>query len=139
VSVFLRSALVILVLLAITLALGIGRIQAFLDSPLSIEGEEYILEVKPGTSFAAVSRGLYESGVLAHPEWFRWYGRLTGKASRIHAGEYSIETGTSPRQLLEELIRGQVLLHSMTIIEGWRYRDLLGALRDHLENIQWDS
>ena len=128
---FYQAGLAFLVILGIAVVLGISRVDAFLDSALAIEGDEYILEVKPGTSFGAVSQELHESGVLAHPKWFRWYGRLTGKASRIHAGEYRILAGTSPRQLLEELIRGQVFLHSITIIEGWRYRDLLMALRDH--------
>lgn len=126
-----RAGLVGLAALAVFLGLTITRIDAFLDAPLTIEGDAYTLEVKPGSSFAAVSQDLYDRGVLEHPEWFRWYGRLTGRASRIHAGEYRIAPATSPRQLLEELVRGQVVLHSITIIEGWRYSDLLGALHDH--------
>jgi UPF0755 protein len=57
------------------------------------------------------------------------YARLKGLASAIKAGEYEIEPGTTPRALLEKLVTGQVLLHSFTIVDGWRVQDLLNALR----------
>jgi UPF0755 protein len=54
---------------------------------------------------------------------------LKGLASGIKAGEYEIEPGTTPRALLDKLVSGQVLLHSFTIVDGWRVQDLLNALR----------
>jgi UPF0755 protein len=47
----------------------------------------------------------------------------------VKAGEYEITPGTTPRDLLTEMVNGQVLLHSFTIIDGWRVQDLLDALR----------
>lgn len=124
-----QFAVTTLVLAGILVAVGISRLNAFLDTPLSMPAEQSVIDVKPGTSFAAVTQELSERGFLEHPHWLRWYGRLTGKASRIKAGEYRIKAGTSPRELLEELIGGQVYLHSLTIIEGWRFTDLLEALK----------
>jgi UPF0755 protein len=139
----LRIALALLVGLGLIAVFSAVKINAFLDTPLTIEGEQLILDVRPGTSFAALSQGLYERGALKHPNWFRWYGRLTGKASRVKAGEYQISAGTTIREFLDELLKGQVYLHSLTIIEGWKFVDLLAALRDHpavehtLQNEDW--
>src|SRR6202035_5567741 len=45
------------------------------------------------------------------------------------AGEYEIQVGTTPRELLTKMVNGQVLLHSFTIVDGWRVQDMLEALR----------
>ncbi|MGH8166861.1 MAG: endolytic transglycosylase MltG, partial [Woeseiaceae bacterium] len=46
-------------------------------------------------------------------------------------GEYRIEPGTTPPELLQKFVRGDVRLHSFTIVEGWTYRDLIGGLQSH--------
>jgi UPF0755 protein len=56
------------------------------------------------------------------------YARWKGTASAIKAGEYEIEPGVTPRGLLDKLVTGQVLLHSLTIVDGWRVLDLLTAM-----------
>jgi UPF0755 protein len=40
-----------------------------------------------------------------------------------------VQPGTTPRDLLTKMVNGQVLLHSFTIVDGWRVQDLLEALR----------
>jgi cell division protein YceG involved in septum cleavage len=49
----------------------------------------------------------------------------------VHAGEYFIEPGTTTAGLLDQFTRGDVLLYSFTIIEGWNQWDLLRALHAH--------
>jgi UPF0755 protein len=103
----------------------------FLDAPLAVPDQELIYDIAPGTSFAAVSNDLGERGIISHPRIFRWFARLTGDANRIHAGEYRIETGLTPSQLLQKFVSGEVQLYSFTIVEGWTYRDLISGLRRH--------
>ena len=67
--------------------------------------------------------------MVEQPRAWVLYARWKGLASAIKAGEYEIEPGTTPRSLLEKLVSGQVLLHSFTIVDGWRVQDLLAALR----------
>jgi UPF0755 protein len=61
------------------------------------------------------------------------YARWKGLATAIKAGEYEIEPGTTPRGLLEKMVSGQVLLHSFTIVDGWRVQDMLAALRQNAD------
>jgi UPF0755 protein len=57
------------------------------------------------------------------------YARWKRVATAIKAGEYEIQPGTTPRQLLEKIVSGQVVLHSLTVVDGWRVQDLLLAMR----------
>ncbi len=86
-------------------------------------------KVPAGARFAHVAADLASQGVIAQPRAWVLYARLKGLASAIKAGEYEIEPGTTPRALLEKFVSGQVLLHSFTIVDGWRVQDLLLALR----------
>jgi UPF0755 protein len=72
---------------------------------------------------------LAAQGVVANPRSWVVYARFAHLASAVKAGEYEIQPGTTPRELLLKMVNGQVLLHSFTIVDGWRVQDMLGALR----------
>jgi len=113
-------------------ALGVAvlglQVRQFLNSSMDIPEDSVVFEVPAGSAFASVSRELAGNGYIAHPDWFRWYARLTGQASAIHAGEYLINAGTTPRELLQMFVSGEVQLYSFTIVEGWTFRELVAAL-----------
>src|SRR6202047_174803 len=83
----------------------------------------------PGASFARVAAELAGQGVVANPRAWIVFARIRGLAPAVKAGEYEIQPGTTPRELLTKMVNGQVLLHSFTIVDGWRVQDLLDALR----------
>lgn len=118
----------LLVLGAALVALAVNR---FMDAEMAVPGDSVVFEVPSGAAFARISRDLAERGYIEHPDWFRWYARVTGEAAAVHAGEYLIEDGTTPRQLLRKFVDGDVRLYSFTIVEGWTFRDLIAALRDN--------
>jgi UPF0755 protein len=123
-----RYALVFCVLL-----LGSGSAVVWLgirslDEPLRLAAPVRF-KVIPGASFARVAAELAARGVIANPRTWVVYARLHGLASAVKAGEYEIQVATTPRELLTKMVNGQVLLHSFTIIDGWRVQDMLGALR----------
>lgn len=87
--------------------------------------------VPPGAGLRQVSARLHEEGIVSAPEFFHWYARALGKAASIRAGEYRIEPGISAAQLLDQLVSGEVVLHTLTVVEGWTFRQMQAALRDH--------
>jgi UPF0755 protein len=99
-----------------------------LDEPLRV-ATPVRFKVVPGTSFARVAADLASRGVIANPRAWVLYARVRGLAPAVKAGEYEIQAGTTPRELLAKMVSGQVLLHSFTIVDGWRVQDMLGALR----------
>ncbi len=101
-----------------------------LDEPVSLHAA-LVFTVQPKSSFARVANELAAQGVIGQPRAWVWYARFKGLASAVKAGEYQIEPGITPRELLSKMVSGQVLLHAFTIVDGWRVADLLEALRHH--------
>jgi UPF0755 protein len=134
-KIYYGSAVVAALVAVAVIVLGWQTVR-FLDTPLTVPDQGLIYDIAPGTSFAAVSNDLGERGVVSHPQIFRWFARLTGDASRVHAGEYRIEAGLTPPDLLQKFVSGDVQLYSFTIVEGWTHHDLLSGLRRHEAVVQ---
>jgi peptidoglycan lytic transglycosylase G len=99
-----------------------------LDEPVRLAAPVRF-KVAPGASFARIAAELSAQGVIAHPRAWVLFARLRNLAPAVKAGEYEIQPGITPRELLAKMVNGQVLLHSFTIVDGWTVRDLLEALR----------
>ena len=103
-----------------------------LNKPLPFSESE-TLKVKPGQSLKSLSRELTAKGWLKHPYYFDFEARRQDVASQLKAGEYVISQETTPRQLLEVLVKGKVKQYSMTIPEGWTFKQILDAIRNNPE------
>jgi UPF0755 protein len=99
-----------------------------LDEPVRLTAPVRF-KVAPGASFARIAAELAAQGVIVHPRAWVVYARLRNLAPAVKAGEYEIQPGITPRELLTKMVNGQVLLHSFTIVDGWTVRDLLEAMR----------
>ena len=119
------------VLLLLVAGSFLAHVDAQLDKPLAIGAEGQLLVVKPGSALAAVTRELAAAGSLDHPAYLNWYARARGTATQIQAGEFFLTPSTTPRSLLEQLVSGEVHLHQLTILEGWRAAQMLAAVREH--------
>ena len=89
---------------------------------------EVQLDIAPGSSVRQVASALAREGVINYPRVFEIWVRLGGKAARIQAGEYLFQPRTSPRQVLASLVNGRVLLHTVTLVEGWTYQETIRRL-----------
>ncbi|MEO5624306.1 MAG: endolytic transglycosylase MltG [Dokdonella sp.] len=126
-------ALVVLLLLAIVVA-GAAWLdyRRFTDTPLPIAQADMTIDVMRGASYRKVVEQLRQTGVVSNGmrtelEW-RTLGRELDVAGRLHAGEYALPQGLTPRELVRKLISGDVVQHRFTIIEGWTFRQLRVAL-----------
>ena len=124
-----RWAIVLGAVVLLGFAAAIVLLRQNLTASMSIGDEPVVIDIESGTSLRGVAALLAEQGVLSHPRSFALYGRFTGRAVRVQAGEYEIHEGTTPLEFLEQLVSGQVKLHALTIVEGWTVNDLLVALR----------
>jgi UPF0755 protein len=128
VSLFRRLALLVVLLLGSGAAAVVWVGVRSLDQPLRL-ASPVRFKVAPGASFSRVAAELAAQGVIAHPKAWVVYARIRRLAPAVKAGEYEIQPGTTPRELLTKMVNGQVLLHSFTIVDGWRVADMLLALR----------
>ena len=102
-----------------------------LDAPMNVAAGGDWLDVVPGASLTRISEELSRRGILETAWALNAYARISGDATRVHAGEYLIGSGTSPREFLDQLVSGRVYLHDLTIIEGWTFANVVMALTSH--------
>ena len=98
------------------------------NSPLK-NMEIVSFEITKGQSLKSIADGLYSKGLIEKPMWFRllaWSENATGK---LKFGEYEIPVATTPRQLLTLFTSGKVRHYSVTIVEGWTFRQMVDALQ----------
>ena len=93
------------------------------------------LSVEPGMSPRGVAQAVAQAGVEVNPLLLYWWFRLSGQARQIKAGSYEIQNGSSPRDLLQKLVRGEQALRAVTLVEGWTFNQFRAALSkaDHLK------
>jgi UPF0755 protein len=114
-------------LLVVSLSLGFGL---FLVSPANKEGVNQVFVVKEGSSLKEVAGELEKGGLITNKTLFVLWARVKGYGKGVRAGEYSLSPAMAPIQLLEILRKGLVILHAVTIPEGFtrhQIADLLEA------------
>ena len=125
------AAGVVALLAVVVAAFAMWRVERYMAAPVRVPADGTSFEIAPGSSFSSVTGALVEAGIIDDDTLLRLYARWTGEEGDIQAGEYRIESGATPRTILEQFTRGAVQLHSFTIVEGWNHRDLLAALQAH--------
>lgn len=81
-------------------------------------------ELPRGASVMRIADELQAAGWLEHPRIWAWWARLRGESTRIRAGEYALQPGMTPVQLLQLFVSGDVVVRSITIVEGTTFREL---------------
>lgn len=98
------------------------------DQPLDVAGGEVEVTVPRGASMREIATEVARAGVDVDPRFLYWMGRIGGQAGQVKAGSYAIESGITPRGLLDKMVRGDVVLRSVALIEGWTFRQVRAAL-----------
>lgn len=122
----------IAILLGVTVIGGllIADLYDYVTRPVPLEGEVLNYEIEPGTSFGELAHDLHERGVIRQPLYWLALARLRGSTGGIKAGEYRVEGPISPVQLLDQFVRGKTVQLSLTIPEGWTWRQLRQTLAE---------
>jgi UPF0755 protein len=105
-----------------------GAAAWWLNQPLALSSETVDLSIEPGTSPRGVAQAAAEAGIDVNPTLLFWWFRLSGDARQIRAGSYELARGATPRTLLQMLVRGEESLRSVTLVEGWNWRQVRQAL-----------
>lgn len=118
--------------LATLLFIGGSGLWAYrsLHAPRFFNPSSVDFEIKPGRSLYSLSKGLYKLGVLSPLDVVNlsFYGYLTRQSHLIKRGEFRLLSGQAPLEMLDQFVKGKVIQHAFTIVEGWTVKDLLLAL-----------
>lgn len=101
----------------------------FERTPLATAGAGSSINIARGSSFRDIVAQLRQRHLTRAPLlYWRALAARMHVADRLHAGEYALTAGLTPRQLLERMAAGKVLQHDFTIVDGWSFDQLRAAL-----------
>ncbi|AYF90746.1 endolytic transglycosylase MltG [Pseudomonas sp. DY-1] len=98
-----------------------------LEQPLNISAER-MLEVPTGATPGGLLNRLEAEGVLNNAFWLRQYWRFNLANESLHSGEYRLTPGMRAADLLALWQQGDVVQYSLTLVEGWNFRQVRAAL-----------
>jgi UPF0755 protein len=126
-----RKLLVLLetgvVLAGLLLGVAYWQQNSALQQPLNLT-QEKLLDVPSGSSPTGVLNRLQAEGVIKDAFWLRLYWRFNLQGQSLHSGEYRMAPGMNAESLLDLWQKGEVVQYSVTLVEGWTFRQVRAAL-----------
>lgn len=122
-----------MLLLSISVYLVYQDYLLFLATPVQSERWPVKVHVRKGTNFSHLANELSDRKIISSKKYFTWYARSESLAQRVKAGRYVFQQGVTPIQLLEKIVAGEVEEFTLTIVEGWNFRQMLAAIHQHPE------
>ena len=112
-----------LVLFVLALCLGAGffawqEVQEFLGRVPEAPGHSVIVDIEPGMTLAQVADKLEKQKVVTDSKKFQLLARWEDKGRSLQAGQFLLNTGWKPEQVLDMLASGRSLLYRLTLREG---------------------
>ena len=102
-----------------------------LHQPLAFGTQERLFVIAPGTSFREIMADLERTSMLPDTLALEVHARWSGHARGVQAGEYKIDPGMTPLEMLDHFLAGKVVQHSLTLVDGWVFDEVLAAVRAH--------
>lgn len=124
-------------LISVGLVLGFSawKLDSALKQPLKLT-QEQLLDVPAGATPTGTFNRLESDGVLDGAFWLRLYWRFNLDGQPLHSGEYRMTPGMTAEGLIGLWQRGEVVQYSLTLVEGWNFRQVRSALAKHEKIVQ---
>lgn len=110
---------------------GWGLFNQYRHTPLAGVEAPRVIEIVPGEGFSTITRKFQAQGIIGSRWPFMVLAALQGRTTRIRAGEYRLSPGITPQGLLDQVVKGEILLHRLTLVDGWTFRQVRGAIAGH--------
>ncbi|MEG0862418.1 MAG: endolytic transglycosylase MltG [Pseudomonas sp.] len=119
-----------LILAGLMLGFSAWKVNSALEQTLHVS-QEQLLDVPTGTNPNRMFYRMESQGLLDDAFWLRLYWRFNMAGVPLHTGEYRMAPGMTVRDLFEAWRRGDVVQYSLTLVEGWNFRQVRSALAKH--------
>lgn len=119
-----------LILAGLVLGFSAWKVNSALEQTLHVS-QEQLLDVPTGTNPNRMFYRMESQGLLDDAFWLRLYWRFNMSGVPFHTGEYRMTPGMTVRDLFEVWRRGDVVQYSLTLVEGWNFRQVRSALAKH--------
>ena len=106
-----------------------------IKAPLNVGDQPLSYTVAPGANLRDVARDLGSRGIVSRPTYLVWWARLQSKVQNkahiIKAGEYALTPDMTALQLLDNMAAGNVVQYSLTLVEGWTFKQMMAVINAH--------
>lgn len=107
-----------------------SHVYSMMNTKKHLDTTETIIFSK-GSSIRTLASHLVEKNLLDDTNTFLLWGKIKGQDRRLQAGEYQLQSGSSLADLLDDMTKGNVVTHSITLIEGHTFRQALQSIHQH--------
>ncbi len=123
-----RNLVLAIVGLAIAVAVLTGVFVTVASYQRPAPGDPLLFTVRSGEAFSTIRDRLADAGLIGHPHAVGLYALLRRYDRRVKTGTYRFTPGERPKDIVAALVRGDVYKVSVTIPEGFMYRQVAGVL-----------
>ncbi|PIE42470.1 MAG: aminodeoxychorismate lyase [Gammaproteobacteria bacterium] len=109
-------------------AIGYRYVDVKMHTPLSLDSA-FNIHLEKGQSVYHVARQLKQIHALDYIQPFVYYARYMNVANKIQAGEYHFQPDVTPNYILQQLVTGNVIQYSVTLVEGLKTGELIAHLQ----------
>ncbi|MBL7003484.1 MAG: endolytic transglycosylase MltG [Gammaproteobacteria bacterium] len=103
----------------------------FKQQQIDLTKPDQIFEIKPGSHIRKVAGKLKNEGLIKDDWLFIVLAKLEGLDTKIKAGEFKLVAGSTPKQLLQQFVKGRSIQYQHSIIEGRTFKELLVDLKNN--------
>jgi UPF0755 protein len=128
--------LILIILIAIVaLAGGAGyEMIRWFEAPALSESDHppsKTVVIPEGAAFQQVATMLEQEQLIKSRSAFLWLGKAQEAERKIRPGEYEFNPAMAPAEILSKLLAGRVVLHAITIPEGYTITQIADVLDEH--------
>lgn len=116
-----------LLLVGVAAGAAVWKQHSVLEQPLALD-QVRMLDVQVGDTPGGLFRKLEAEGLLEDSVWLRLYWRMNLAQQPLHSGEYRLTPGMTAREMITLWQKAEVVQYSLTMVEGWSFRQLRQAL-----------
>ncbi|MER3446499.1 MAG: endolytic transglycosylase MltG [Candidatus Dadabacteria bacterium] len=124
---FKMRAVIIIGIISIAFLAGFVYSTYFV-SPVPQRTKKVTIEIPKHSGLKSIALELKRAEVIRSDKLFILSVLLRGDKSRLKAGEYEFEPGDSLNEIIEKLVRGDVVVHRITIPEGFTMNEIAELL-----------
>ncbi len=128
--VFMSGTLTTLVLLLIGISVAIGFAKYIYDARGPLKHSDIIV-IPKGEGVSAIADRLERRNMILDKRLFKAAVMYFGVQNKLKAGEYEIPKQASMRQVLDHLLEGKSIMHSLPFPEGLTSQQLVERLNAH--------
>jgi UPF0755 protein len=127
-----RGRLLLILVMALCLAIPgwLAAKQALLNHRAQAWAQAKLIDIPKGAGLSSVTSILSQAGLVDQPLLFKLAARLTRRHKSLKAGEYRLSAAQSYDSILDALHRGRVVLHMVTLPEGFTLEQIVDRLAE---------